>query len=327
MKKLLTLLLVFTLLLSAFVSCGEEETPDNTQIRIGYMSGPTGMGMAKLIQDNGGTSGNEKYSFKPYENTKLAIADMLANNIDVICLPTNEAADNYNKNKDSVVLSINTLNTLFLISDENNTFSSFDELEGKTIYTCQNGTPKVILEHLLEREGINATVSTKVGDTTILSPKDLGTQLVAGKIDIAVVPEPIVTSSTLQRKQAGKAPYSIDLSLGEIWKDNGDTEITMGCIVANKAFVEAHKSIINNFLLEYKSSIEFISDSKNINSAAEYIVESGIMAALPAAKSALTNLGSAISYIDGSSMKQTLESFYNAIGVTNPDSDFYYNAE
>ena len=41
----------------------------------------------------GGTEGNEKYKFTKYENTKLATADLLAGNIDVICLPTNEAAN------------------------------------------------------------------------------------------------------------------------------------------------------------------------------------------------------------------------------------------
>ena len=64
----------------------------------------------------------------------------------------------------------------------------------------------MIIEYLIKQAGINTTVSTEVNGTTILSPKDLGAQLVAGSIDIAVVPEPIVTSSTLQIKQAGKTP-------------------------------------------------------------------------------------------------------------------------
>ena len=42
----------------------DDKTPiDDTVIKIGYMQGPTGMGMAKLIHDNGGIQGNEKYQF------------------------------------------------------------------------------------------------------------------------------------------------------------------------------------------------------------------------------------------------------------------------
>ena len=48
------------------------------------------------------------------------------------------------------------------------------------------------------------------------------------------------------------------------------------------------------------------------------------MAAAPAAKMALKNLGGAISYIDGADMKNALGAFYNAIGVKLPDDDFYY---
>ena len=60
MKKVISLLLLITLILSLLVSCDGEEPKDETVMRIGYMQGPTGMGMAKLIHDNGGVSGNEK---------------------------------------------------------------------------------------------------------------------------------------------------------------------------------------------------------------------------------------------------------------------------
>lgn len=326
MKKLLALTLTLALTLLTLIACtpDEPEAEKATELRIGYMSGPTGMGMAKFIHDNGGKAGNENYKFKSYENTSLATADLLAGNIDVICVPTNEAATNYLKSKDTTVLAINTLNTLFLLTDENTSITSFEELEGKTVYTCKNGTPKMILEHLLDAAGINATISTNVNGKEILTPKDLGAKIVAGEVDIAVAPEPIVTSSTLERKAAQKPAYSIDINLDTVWKANHSTALTMGCIVANSNFAATSKELINTFLDEYKASINFVSDSKNIDTAAEYIVESGIMAKAPAAKSALKNIGSAISYIDGADMKSALEGFYAAIGIEKPDSNFYY---
>lgn len=321
MKKLLSLLLICTLSLLCLSSCGDGETADEaTSIRVGYMSGPTGMGMAKLINDNGGKDGNSTYSFKQYENTNLAKADLLAGNIDVICLPTNEAAVYFNTQDDeSTVLAINTLNTLFLLSDANTTINSFAELEGKTIYTCKNGTPKPIIEYLLSKAKVNATVSTSVNGTEILTPKDLGAQITAGNVDIAIAPEPIVTSSLLQNKN-----YSIDLDLGDEWAKYSSHGITMGCIVANKTFVSKNKNLTAKFLNEYKASIEYIGDNANVDNSAKYVKESGIMAAEPAAKKALTNLGDSITYIDGSAMKTALEAFYTAIGVNLPDADFYY---
>jgi len=320
MKKLISLLLLLSLSLLCLFSCGDAPADEATSIRVGYMSGPTGMGMAKLIHDNGGVQGNDTYSFKQYDNTALAKADLLAGNIDVICLPTNEAAVYFNTEDDeSCVLAINTLNTLFLLSKGDSSVDSLSDLEGKTIYTCKNGTPMPIIKHILSEAKINATVSYEIDGKTILTPKDLGAQIAAGTVDLAVAPEPIVTSSMLQNSD-----YSIALDLGDEWIKQSSYGIAMGCIVANKNFVQTNKNLTAKFLDEYKSSIDFISDSANIANAAKYIVECGIMAKEPAAKKALTNLGDAITFVDGVSMKNTLEAFYKALGVTLPDEAFYY---
>ncbi len=320
MKKFLSVLLILTLTLLTFTACSNEE-PDETVLRVGYMKGPTGMGMAKLIHDNGGVNGNEKYTFTKYENTKLATTDLLTGKIDAICIPTNDAATYYNsEDSNSQVLAVNTLNTLFLLTDSSTSISDFSELEGKTIYTCKNGTPKVVLEYLLEAAEINATISTNVNGTELLTPANLGEAIVKGQVPIALAPEPIVTSSLLKNSS-----YSIDINLNTVWNAECDTVLPMGCIIASKSFITEHKSVIDNFLNEYKNSIKFISDSENLDKAAEYVVESGVLDAAPAAKSALKNLGNAIAYVDGKEMKTALEAFYTAIDfIKMPDSGFYY---
>ena len=66
MKKIISLLLFISLLISSVISCTfPSATPedDGTKINIGVMSGPTGMGMAKLIDDY---KNNEKYEFIAY---------------------------------------------------------------------------------------------------------------------------------------------------------------------------------------------------------------------------------------------------------------------
>jgi NitT/TauT family transport system substrate-binding protein len=327
MKKIIVSIILIMALVLSFAGCSDE-VEDNTQIRIGYMAGPTGMGMAKLVHDNGGLSaGNEKYSFKKYTDTKEAQVDLTSGKIDVICLPTNEAAIYYNTTDDEIkVLAINTLGSLFLLTDGNTTVTDFSELAGKTIYTCKNGTPKIVLEYLLSAAKINATVSTEIDGKTIASPAQLGEYLVAGKLDIAVVPEPIVTSSLLSIKASGKTDinYSVDLSLNDVWNDKCDSALAMGCIVTTSTFANEHKGAINAFLKEYKASIEYISNPENMDSAAKYVVESGVMGKEPAAKSALGNLKDSIAYLDGKKMKTALQDFYKAIGITAPDKDFYY---
>ena len=330
MKKILSLTLALLLIGTLLVGCVPETTVnDTTKIRIGYMAGPTGMGMAKLIADNGGLEeGNAKYSFTKYADTNAAKADLAAGKIDAICLPTNEAALYYvTQEKNIQVLAINCLNSLYLLSDKANEVKSLASLNGETIYTCKNGTPRAILEYLVEAANINAVVSYTYDGKEILTPNDLGALITAGSLPLAVVPEPIVTSSLLAIQKNGNTDieYSVDLDISDEWANISDTPITMGCVVASTAFTTAHKSVVDRFLNEYKASIEYIGNSENIDSAANYIVETGVMAAAPAAKKAISNLGDAISYIDGRDMRDALINFYNAIDLSiYPDENFYY---
>ena len=214
------------------------------------------------------------------------------------------------------------------------TITDISDLEGKTVYTIKNGTPAVILRYLLEQSGVNATVKTSIGEGTeekeITAPTDLAPLLITGQVDIALVPEPVATTAPLNIKSQNKDyNYTVAINLTEAWAEISDTPVAMGCIVANKKFVANHKSIVTDFLEEYEASINYIADPQNIDNAAQYIVDAGVLGAAPAAKKSLSNLGDAITYIDGDEMKSILVDFYSAIGVNLiggklPDDGFYF---
>ena len=326
MKKIISIISILTLLTLAFASCNAPST-DDYQLKIGYLSGPTGMGMAKLIGDNGGRDGNEKYSFVPVTADKVSEA-LTGGQVDIACMPTNVAASLYNNNQSIEILAINCLNSIYVITDKNTTINSFEELEGKTIYTCKGGTPAPILKALLTAYGINATVTNEFNGQIIAKPENLTPVLTSkeGAPAIVVAPEPIITAASLALKSAASNDneYSVDIDLGAVWKDKFDTDITMGCIVATKDVIKNHKSLVDNFLNEYKASIEYINDKNNTDSAAEMIVAAGVLPKLPVAKKALGNLYGSIVYQDGEAMKSSLVAFYNAIDCALPSDSFYY---
>lgn len=344
MKKHIALILTLALLLLSFASCelfkkADSNDPNNNPdkeaastepIKIAYMNGPTGMGIAKLIHDNGGTSGNEKYQFIKYDDAALATADLAAGNIDLACLPTNTAATLYNKTGKVSALAINCLNSLHIMTKTGVQINRLADLEGKTIYTIQNGTPAAILRHLLEESGVNATVETSLGGKLIAAPTDLAPLLITGQIEIALVPEPVATAAPLKIASQNKDyTYNVAITLTDVWSTISDSPVAMGCVVGNTNFVSANKDRINAFLTEYEASINYIADSANRDTAAQYIVDAGVLDAVPAAKKSLTNLGSAIAYIDGDEMKTVLGNFYTAIGADLiggklPDEKFYY---
>lgn len=328
MRRLISTLLLLSTLLCLMAGCTPrgDKNPERVKIRVGYMAGPTGMGMAKLIEDNGGLDGkSDRYTFTKYADTNAAKADLAAGKIDIICLPTNEAAAYREKiDPTASILAINCLNSLYYLSADDGDPITLKDLEGQTIYTCKNGTPRIILEYILREAGVNASLSYTVDGKDILTPQDLSAQLIAGNIPNAVMPEPLVTSSILKAKSDGGIILSVRIDLGDEWNAVCDTPLTMGCVVADGDFLRDNKTLVDEFLTEYKDSVEYISNPENVDSAADYVVKSGVMTAAPAAKMALTNLGNSISYMDGNDMKIALISFYSAMGISLPEDEFYY---
>ncbi len=326
MKKLIATLILLTLTLTALTSCGLISelfgNNDGERIRIGYLTGPTGMGLAKLMHDNGGIDGNERYEFIPYTDSSLATADLMKGDVDVICLATNEALKHYNTYKTTRILAVNCLNSLYLISDGEHHAESLSDLEGQTIYTCQNGTPAIILNYIIEALGLDIEVSYTIDDKTMTDPAMVRTQVIDGNLPYAVIPEPIVTASILKNPD-----YSVDINLADEWakvQGNESIPVTMGCIVTSQTFIDKDPEALESFLNEYEASVSYIGNIENVENAANYVAECKIMDAAPAAKKALTNLNGAIAFIDGDEMKTALEAFYKAMGMTLPADEFYY---
>ena len=325
MKKTIALLLAL-IISAAMISCTfQPGTPvdDGTQINIGVMSGPTGMGLAKLMDDN--KADNSKYAFEVYSDPQVAMPDLINKDLDMLCLPTNAAANLYNKNKDIIsVIAINTLGSLYLMTDENTTVNSIQDLEGKTIYTSvASSTTVPILNTILSKNGVNATIEVEDNHDALVA------RVVKNEVSIAVLPEPKVSAALKQN-----ATYSIDLNISDEWIKVSENSLAMGCIVVRNEFLNAHEGAVIRFLNEYKSSIDFISNMENLDVSAQMIVDGGVLPALPIAKSALANLAGSIVFIDGEAMKSTLVDFYTvlletmpaAIGNALPADSFYYGA-
>ena len=328
MKKLFALLLTLAVIFGAFTSCSlfPENPPEDgqtTKIRIGTLSGPTGMGMAKMISDNGLDS--DKYSFTVFGGP-AAIQDAFnAGEIDAFCFPTNNAALLNSKLDGKLyVAAINCLGSLYVVSGANHQINSIQDLEGKTIYaSVPNSTTGAIINYILKENNVNATVSFEYNGETLSDHDQLSLLIGKGEIDLAILPEPKATATLVSNASLG---LKISLNLSTEWEKVSDESepLTMGCIVFSKNFVDNNKETVDAFLAEYKASIEYINDKNNLDTAAEMIYNAGILPKAAIAKKALLNLYGSIIYIDGAEMKTALEGFYDVIGLTKPDDSFYY---
>ncbi len=326
MKKIIAALTLFLTLAIALIGCAPK---DDTQIKVGFLAGPTGIGMAKMINDYGGVDAEGQYDFIKYTAPKTAMTDLKAGIIDFACVSTEVAAQFFNNGTDLQVLAINCLNSICLLTNDNVTVNNITDLEGKTIYTSAQGTPKLILKALLDAYGVNATIAHTIGESenaiTINSPDQIAPVIVQNKADIVLAPVHIAFNAMAKPNVSHK----ISLDIDALWDEKFDTPIAMGCIVARRSFIEEHPNAVKNFLKEYKASIEFMSNTENNETAAKYVVDSTVLPDLEPAKGALNALSDGIKYIDGDEMKAILKNIYgvyglNTIGGKLPSDDFYY---
>lgn len=321
--KIFSVLLTLFIALSAFAGC-VQKTPAAENVNVMVLNGTTGFGMAKLISDNKNGTATLPYTVSVETDASNITAALVSGACDIAALPTNAAANVALKTNGGVkVIAVNTLGVLYVMNNtEKVTVSSFEDLRGKTVY-CPAQNPTFLFKAVCEANGLKVGEDIVI-DNTYAQPADLRTALASGMVDIAVLPEPMVTIA-----KSANASLSASIDLTKEWeKHYPENSLMQGCVVVRTQFLEQYPDTVKAFLNEYKASIEFV--NANPTEASEMIVEAGIFTKAPVAAKAIPN--SNICYIDGAQMKAGLQSFYGvllevapaSIGNQLPAEDFYY---
>ena len=335
MKKLLAILLTLTLIF-ALAGCGNNDTtssapdvqsePEYTAVdmTVACMTGPTGIGMAKLMADSDAKTTANNYTFTVASAAPDITGKFLKGEINIASVPTNVAATLYNKSEGKVrMLAVNT-NGVLSILEKGNTIKSITDLKGKTIYsTGKSQNPEYILNYILRKNGIDP-----VKDVTInfVSSEDLVAKLVSGEAEIALAPEPAATTVMIKNPALNRV-----LSINDEWSKVSDTELMMGCVIALDSYVEANPAAVEKFLEEYEASIKYA--TTNIDETATHCETYKIAASAAIAKKAIPTCN--LCYVTGNDMKNNVNGYFNvlfkadptSIGGKLPADDLYYKAD
>lgn len=303
-----------------------EPDSDTVTVRLGALTGPTAMGMAKILSDAGaGTAANA------YEYTLCGAADeltpqLLQGNIDIAAVPLNLASVLYNKTSGGVKLcAVGVLGVLYVTEYNGDTVQSFADLRGKTLYATGKGsTPEYFLRYLLSENGLDMDADVTVEWKS--EPSEVVALLKAENGGIAMLPQPYVTAAAAQLGEGFRAA----VSLSDEWDalDNGGRCVTAGVVVRTE-FAEAHPEAVETFLAELASSVEWV--NANPADAGEVCGALGIAKAAVAAK-AIPDCN--LVCLTGADMKAaaagTLETLFAlnaaAVGGALPGEDFWFGA-
>ena len=358
LKKQLSLLLCGALMVSALAGCGGGTSSSSsssdtsgtqsssssgdtstseafTLPNVMVLSGPTGVGAAKLMSDveyaneNGGQTPDGTPSYIDsitVEADNQAVSSALINgDADIAAVATNVAATLVNKNPESIqVLAVNTLGVLYIL-EKGDTVTSMADLAGKTVYaTGEGANPEYVLNYLLTENGVDPSTV----DIQWMTAQEVTAQMVSSEDGICMLPVPAATALMIQDSGVRQA-----LSLTDEWSAVSDGELAMGCIVARTDYIEENPQGVEAFLTAYQDSIEYMSDPDHAADAAELVAQYGITANAAIAKAAIPQCN--LVYLTGDEMKSVLETYYQVLFAADPASiggalpydSFYYGVE
>ncbi len=326
MKKIISLILALIMVMSMAacsnensntdlpsepdISSSESEVPEEpeftgTDVKVGMLKGPTGMGAAWLMDQS-----EQGLTLNRYEFTLAGAADeitgqLVQGGLDIAALPTNAISTLYNKTEGKIVaLGVNTLGVLYIL-ENGETVSEISDLEGKTILASGKGsTAESVINYLLSENGVNAEIYWASEHT------EAATLAITGEYDIVMLPEPFVTNVMTKN-----ADLRVALNLSEEWDKLTGEVLTMGGIAVRKEFLEQNPEAVAEFIKDYGLSIEFTCSDP---AAAGVLIEKYGIATAAVAENAIPRCN--IVWLYGDEYKTVLKNFLSVLNDANPAS-------
>ena len=271
------------------------------------LNGPSGIGAIKMMRDYKAIDINILNA--PNNILSLIIKEQ----VDIAAIPSNMAAIIFNRNLPYKAVAVISETKLFIISSKKD-IQTLKDLKNKTIYCgAKLATPDFMLQYLISKEKIQ-----NININYSFSNMDLAKAIASENIDIAILPEPFVSSAILENMNLH---IVIDMSK---YVENYPAAI----LIAKNTFIYENNILLKEVLNEYKKSTEYIlNNEKEIDSL---LKDSNLLINASAIKYGLNRIG--LTFYDGAKMKFYLNSYYTflnnfdkkLIGGKIPTDDFYY---
>ena len=316
MKRILIALLCCLTLLLTAPTLGEE-----APMRVYTLAGPTGIGMAGIMEGNEGA-----YEFTLCSAANDIVAAIASGSADVASCPTNLAATLYQKTSGAVqLLALNTLGVLHVVTADES-IQSVQDLAGRTVYaTGQGSVPEYALSYILEQNGLTGSVTVEY----VAEHSELATMLAAGRAQIGVLPEPHVTSALMQNDSL-RAALDVTALFEDAARADGKEGmvLSMGCVIVRRAYAQEHPEALAQFMADYAASVEMV--NADVSGAAQLVQKHGILPKAAVAERAIPNCH--IVFITGEAIRAQIEPLYQllydanpaSVGGAMPDDAFYY---
>ena len=191
-----------------------------------------------------------------FQNTPdLLASKILKGEADIAIVPSNLAAQAYNKEIPYKLVGTSVWGTLYMMSTED--INTFNDLKGKEIYSFgKNLTPDLVFKYVLRENGIDPDKDISI--TYLNAASEVGPAFISGKTNLAVLSEPAVTN-ILSKKEDAKIIFDFNEEWSKI------TGIQMGypqaSLIIKADLIENNKEFVEKFIETYVENMKWSSEN------------------------------------------------------------------
>lgn len=241
-----------SLLLCALAAAPVFLAAAGTDILVGALKGPSGIGMAKLFEAPPVSPEGSKILPVAVPSADVMAAKLISGEYDAAVLPVNMAAKLYSAGVPLRLAAIVGEGMVsFLTSDPS--ISALKDLKGGEVNVAgQGATPDYLFRKLLKDAGLDPEKDLKLNYA--LPYPEAAAALAGGKIKSAVLPEPF---STLALSANPKLRRPFDM--GALWTaSTGQTSYPMTAFVVSARVAASRPAAVKAILDAYEASIAWV---------------------------------------------------------------------
>mgnify|MGYP003879810207 CR=1 FL=1 len=336
MRKRVSIIFL-SLLLIFIVACSNEKTESNVtteenqnqeenvevkSVKFCFPNGVPALTAAKLAYEKPIIDENVQIEYELESTPDLLASKILKGEADIAIVPSNLAAQAYNKEIPYKLAGTSVWGTLYMMSTEG--IESIADLKGKEIYSFgKDLTPDLVFKYVLKENGIDPDRDVYV--TYLNAANEVAPAFISGKTNLAVLSEPAVTNVLMKKDDA-----KIVLDFNQEWSNITGIEkgYPQASLIIKADLIENHKEFVEKFIEAYIDSIAWAKE--NPEKLGQYAEELEFGMTKDAVVQGIDRMNMGPLYVDD--MKKEYEAYYNVlldfapnvIGGKLPDEGFYF---
>jgi NitT/TauT family transport system substrate-binding protein len=175
---------------------------------------------------------------------------------DFLAVPTNVAANFYNRGVDLKLINVSIWGILWVVSRDANISNLLDIKGQEVVMPFKGDMPDLVFRNLALKQGLDPDRDFKI--RYVDTPMDAAQQLIMKRADHAVLTEPLVSTVLLKSKESGAGLHR-SINLQKVWGDAYKTKAKIPQAgIAVMANIKSNPKILEIFQREYAAAIQWI---------------------------------------------------------------------